>query len=457
MKIRSEPFGSSLSRVELAIAFAPERGSPDLGPALADAVERCKNTGDVTGAPRSFALFHRPDGARSEPKRLGFVGIGKPKEMTSESLRRAAAVAQARAEDAGVASFELLVTEADHGEVGAFDAGLAVAEGIALGAYRYEPPRKEKPKPRKAQAAAVRYAGTRAADFDKGLKLGVLTAAATVFARDIENLPGNIANPARLAQEAKKLGGAKIAVKVLEKRDMERLKMGALLGVARGSAEAPKLILLDYAPAGAKRTVCVVGKGLTFDSGGISIKPSAKMDEMRYDMCGAGAVLGLFHAIGKGALAGARGRTRIIGIVAAAENMPDAAAQKPGDVVRAMDGTTIEVLNTDAEGRLVLADALAYAVKEYAPERIVDLATLTGAVIVALGHEAAGIMGNDQGARRRSRRRGSRGRRAAVAAAAVGRAQGADEEPVRGPREHQRSAARQRHDRRRGVPVVLRR
>jgi leucyl aminopeptidase len=171
--------------------------------------------------------------------------------------------------------------------------------------------------------------------------------------------------------------------------------MGALLGVARGSVEPPKLIVLDHHPAGAKRTVCVVGKGLTFDSGGISIKPSAKMDEMRYDMCGAGAVLGLFHAIHKGALAGGKDKVRIVGLIAAAENMPDAAAQKPGDVVRAMDGTTIEVLNTDAEGRLVLADALAYAVKTWQPDRMVDLATLTGAVIVALGHEAAGIMGND--------------------------------------------------------------
>ena len=152
---------------------------------------------------------------------------------------------------------------------------------------------------------------------------------------------------------------------------------------------------MDYKPAGATRTVCVVGKGLTFDTGGISLKPGARMDEMRYDMCGGAAVLGLFHAIKGGALRGMRGKTRVVGVVAASENMPDASAQKPGDVVRACDGTTIEVLNTDAEGRLILADALAYANKTYKPEKIVDLATLTGAVIVALGHEATGIMGND--------------------------------------------------------------
>src|SRR5690606_36567205 len=149
------------------------------------------------------------------------------------------------------------------------------------------------------------------------------------------------------------------------------------------SRRPPKLIVLEHDPAGARRTVCIVGKGLTFDTGGISIKPSAKMDEMRYDMCGGGAVLGLFRAIASGALSGWKGKVRIVGLIGACENMPDGDAQRPGDVVRACDGTTIEVLNTDAEGRLVLADVLAYALKTYAPDRIVDLATLTGAVVVA--------------------------------------------------------------------------
>jgi leucyl aminopeptidase len=138
-----------------------------------------------------------------------------------------------------------------------------------------------------------------------------------------------------------------------------------------------------------------VGKGLTFDTGGISIKPSSKMDEMRYDMCGGGAVFGLFHAITNGGMKGCKDKTRIVGVVPSSENMPGADAQKPGDVVTACDGTTIEILNTDAEGRLILADALAYAKKTYKPDQMVDLATLTGAVVVALGHEIAGVMGND--------------------------------------------------------------
>src|SRR5262249_34750119 len=145
----------------------------------------------------------------------------------------------------------------------------------------------------------------------------------------------------------------------------------------------------------ARASVAVIGTGLPSAGGGISINPAAKMDEMRYDMCGAGAVLGLFAAIQRGALDGSRDRTRIVGVIPATENMPGGSAQKPGDVVRAMDGHTIEVLNTDAEGRIVLADAIAYAKKFYQPSRIVDLATLTGAVVVALGHEVAGILGND--------------------------------------------------------------
>ena len=424
MKIRLDSVTAPLTRSELVLAFALDKSVPDLGQSLADAVRRAKATGDLNSETRKFSLFHRVDGAKGEPKRLGFVGLGQPKKVDAEALRRAAAVGQAQADAVGVAAFDLIVTAADHGSVTPFAAGMSIAEGLVLGAYRYEPPRKEAPKARRAQRASVRYLaaqgssqkqGTRRdgaeQEFARGLRLGVIAAEATVAARDLENMPGNLANPSHLATEALKLQAGKaaagkaqagkpsatrIAVRVLEKRDMERLKMGALLGVARGSVEPPKLIVLDHKPAGARKTVCIVGKGLTFDSGGISIKPSAKMDEMRYDMCGAGAVLGLFHAIARGGLAGTAGKVRIVGVIAAAENMPDAAAQKPGDVVRAMDGTTIEVLNTDAEGRLVLADALAYAIKTFAPERIVDLATLTGAVIVALGHEAAGVMGNDE-------------------------------------------------------------
>jgi leucyl aminopeptidase len=226
--------------------------------------------------------------------------------------------------------------------------------------------------------------------------VGRIGAEATVFARDLENQPSNLCTPNALAAAARSLAGRRIRVRVLDERAMAKLGMHALLGVARGSAEPPRFLVLEYRAPKAKGTVCVVGKGLTFDTGGISIKPAAKMDEMRYDMCGAGAVLGLFHALAHGGLGDRALGCNVVGLIAATENAIGPRAQKPGDVVRAMDGHTIEVLNTDAEGRLVLADAICYAKKFHAPQQIVDLATLTGAVVVALGHEVAGIMGNDQ-------------------------------------------------------------
>jgi leucyl aminopeptidase len=373
------------------MVMACEGAKPDGGPTLAKAVAACVATGDVDGAWRKVGLFHPGTG----PSRMAIVGLGKPKDLTAERLRRAAAVAQAAAEEAKQPSF-LLVVPGELGAVTAEAAGAAVAEGLVLGAYRFEPPRKEKPKARNGQECEVVYLGADARAFQRGFEFGRIGAEATVFARDLENQAANHCTPTALAQAAKKLAGRGVRVKVLDRKAMERLGMGALLGVARGSDEPPRFILMEYGPATAKDTVCVVGKGLTFDTGGISIKPAAKMDEMRYDMCGAGAVLGLFHALHHGGLQGAARGTRIVGLIPATENMPGASAQKPGDVVTAMDGHTIEVLNTDAEGRLVLADAIAYARRFYKPKQIVDLATLTGAVVVALGHELAGIMGNDQ-------------------------------------------------------------
>ncbi|MEO0479472.1 MAG: leucyl aminopeptidase [Planctomycetota bacterium] len=400
MKVRTPTQKQVLARQELATLLVSDSTRFDVDEAVKDGAKRCKRTGDLKTSRRAASLFHRPAGARGEPKRLGFVGLGDAKNLDTETLRRAAAVAQQQAERVGVDLFEVLCCADELKAVEAFDAGAAIAEGLLLGAYRYQPPRKEKPKKRSAQTAVVRlFDGKQGADwrkaFERGLKFGSIGGEATIFARDIENMAGNHATPSRLADEAKGFAGTNLKVKILEEKDMEKLGMYSLLGVSRGSVQPAKLILMDYAPRGYKKTVCVVGKGLTFDSGGISIKPSGKMDEMRYDMCGGGAVLGLFHAIAAGALKDVGPKTRIVGIVPSSENMPDADAQKPGDVVTAMDGTTIEVLNTDAEGRLILADALAYAVKNYEPDSIVDLATLTGAVVVALGHEVAGVMGND--------------------------------------------------------------
>ena len=394
MKIRLGKGGPSVSADILVVVLVGDDVEPDAGPALRTAIAAAKATGDLKTAFRSTAMFH-PAG-KGVPRRLAFVGLGKPKDLDTERLRRAAAVAQSLAEDAGAARFLLCLGPRSLGPVAAEAAGRAIAEGLLLGAYRYAPPQQEPPKARKGQDGEVHLLGGDARAFARGFEHGRIGAEATVFARDLGNQPSNICTPTALAAAAKQLAHGGVRVRVLDRAAMERLRMHSLLGVARGSDEPPRFIVLEYGPAHGKHAVCVVGKGLTFDTGGISIKPAAKMDEMRYDMCGGAAVLGLFHALAAGALRGEQRGVRIVGLVAATENMPGASAQKPGDVVRAIDGHTIEVLNTDAEGRLVLADAIGYAKKFYRPDAIVDLATLTGAVVVALGHEVAAVLGNDQ-------------------------------------------------------------
>jgi leucyl aminopeptidase len=396
MKIRHVPVAAA-SRGDLVFVLAIDGMKQECGPLLKAAVAAANATGDAHLTFRATSVFHQP--AKSVCKRIGFVGLGDAAKISTERLRRAAAVAHAKAAEVGVAAFSVQIATSSLGEVDAFAAGMAIAEGLVLGAYRYEPPRKEPAKAGKATTCQVALHGaSKAADaaFADGLHLGQVAAEATVFARDLENRGSNLCTPTDLAKAAQRLAGGPIRCKVLDRAAMQKLGMGALLGVAAGSSQPPKFVVLEYRVPKAKSNVCVVGKGLTFDTGGISIKPAGKMDEMRYDMCGAGAVLGLFHALKHGGLGKHAPKHNVIGLIAASENAIGPSAQKPGDVVTAMDGHTIEVLNTDAEGRLVLADAICYGKKFYAPKQIVDLATLTGAVVVALGHEMAGIMGNDQ-------------------------------------------------------------
>ena len=224
------------------------------------------------------------------------------------------------------------------------------------------------------------------------LKEAVATADGADLARTLGNLPPNLCTPSYLADEARKIAKQfKLGLEVLERRDMEKLGMGALLAVTAGSRQPPKLIVLRYAGAAkSKKPLVLVGKGITFDTGGISLKPGAEMDEMKFDMSGAGSVLGALRA-----LAGMRAPVNVIGVVPTCENMPDGAATRPGDIVTTMSGQTVEILNTDAEGRLILCDALTYA-ERFAPEAVVDIATLTGACVIALGHVATGLFANDQ-------------------------------------------------------------
>ncbi|MBK5263694.1 MAG: leucyl aminopeptidase, partial [Alphaproteobacteria bacterium] len=226
------------------------------------------------------------------------------------------------------------------------------------------------------------------------LEQGLAIAHGMQLAKDLGNLPANVCTPTYLAEQARELAKRyRMKVQVLERDDMEKLGMGSLLSVARGSVQPPKLITLEYR-GGAKRSkpVALVGKGVTFDTGGISIKPAAGMEDMKWDMGGAGAVAGMMKA-----LAGRKAKAHVVGVCGLVENMPGGNAQRPGDIVTSMSGQTIEVINTDAEGRLVLCDAMHWAQKTYSPEILVDLATLTGAIIISLGSEHGGLFSNDDG------------------------------------------------------------
>ena len=317
-------------------------------------------------------------------QRVAFVGLGKHDAFDDEKLRRAAALAVQRAETIGARNATLFVGPEVQAKVGAERSGIAVAEGAIMGAYRYER-NKSKPKEAKLVAATVSGPGR---ELKAGVTRGQVLAQANTFVRDLQNLPGNLMTPRDLAAAAKALAQpGRITCKVHDERALADLGLGLLLGVAQGSRQPPRLIHRVYKPKKkARGRVALVGKGLTFDAGGLSLKPSAKMDEMRFDMSGGAAVLGVFHAL----------RTldvpfEVHGIVPTSENLPGGAATKPGDIHVAMNGTTVEILNTDAEGRLILADALCYTVAKVAPDAVVDLATLTGAVVTALGHELSGL------------------------------------------------------------------
>jgi leucyl aminopeptidase len=230
------------------------------------------------------------------------------------------------------------------------------------------------------------------AQLEQALEEAAATADGTDLARTLGNLPSNICTPGYLAEQAKKLAREfKLEVEVLERKDMEKLGMGAFLAVTKASHEPPKLIVLRYSGAAkSKAPLALVGKGITFDTGGISLKPAAEMDEMKYDMSGAGSVLGAIRA-----LAGMKAPVNVVGVIPTCENMPGGHAVKPGDIVTTLSGQTVEILNTDAEGRLILCDALTYA-ERFKPEAMINIATLTGACVIALGHIATGLFSNDE-------------------------------------------------------------
>ncbi len=334
------------------------------------------------------------------PRALLLLGLGPVRDVTGEDLRRAAAIAVNQAAELGAR--ELVLAWAGALKLND-DRVQALGEGALLAGYRYSEKPAETTPPAEVRVVSDLRGARRA--------LGVAQALgdAANLVRQLGDLPANLCPPRHLAKTAQAIARkGKLRCKVHGKEALQRLKMGGILAVNQGSAEEPFLIEMEYRPAGKPRaTLCVVGKGLTFDSGGISIKPAEKMEDMKYDMCGAAAVLGFLQVL---SVLSPRG-VRVIGIVGTTENLLGPSAYRPGDVVTTAAGKTIEVINTDAEGRVVLADALHHATT-FQPDAIVDLATLTGAIVVALGNEAAGLFCKDDALAERllasSRRTGER-------------------------------------------------
>ncbi len=350
-------------------------------------------SGDIDGRPGNALMVPSPAGI--EAKRLLLVGVGdKPDvdDFASSALAAARQLCSSRSVSAIVTLTEIAVSGADPAA-----RARMVSQAIQGAGYRFSQLKSAKGKEaarRRCTVKRVSLVGGSAkndASMRKGIQEACAIANGVSLARDLGNLPGNICTPSYLANQAKKLGKShKLKVSVLDEAKMKALGMGALLSVSRGSREPARLIIMEH--QGGKRSdppVVLVGKGLTFDAGGISLKPAGAMDEMKYDMCGGASVFGAMVAAAELNL-----KLNVIGIVPSSENLPDGAANKPGDIVTSMAGKTIEILNTDAEGRLILCDALTYA-QRYKPAAVIDIATLTGACVVALGHPATGLFSPD--------------------------------------------------------------
>ena len=347
--------------------------------------------GDLDEKAGATLLVHDLPGIHAE--RVLVVSLGKHDEFGDKAFRDALAAA-AKVVSAGPAK-DAVVALADV-ELPSRDTAWRLQQAtriLADGAYRFEALKSDKKakKDRGAKKLSLLVSCELGAELDTAALQGHAIAAGMALAKDLGNLPGNICTPSHLAETAEALGKQyKFDVEVLERADMEKLGMGSFLSVARGSHQPPKFIVMNYKGGKAKaRPIVLVGKGITFDTGGISLKPAAEMDEMKFDMCGAASVLGTFKAIAQMGLP-----INVVGLVPTTENMPGGGATKPGDVVTSMSGQTIEVLNTDAEGRLILCDALTYA-ERFKPECVIDIATLTGACVVALGKIPSGLLAND--------------------------------------------------------------
>jgi leucyl aminopeptidase len=367
----------------------PSGATGAIDKALSGMINTLKNNGDVRGKLNEVTVLYPRDEMLAG--RVIVVGLGKAEEFTLDRARQAVGSAAQKARDLGAQSIATIVFGAGAGGLDTQAAAQATVEGIVLGLYEFRIHKSTPAERGPVESLTVVEADSnKLAAVEAGVHVGRILAEATSFARDLVNQPSNHMTPHILADAARDMAAQnKLKYEVLGREQMAELGMGALMGVTQGSDEPPQLIILEHKPE-AGQPVIFVGKGITFDSGGISIKPSDKMEDMKGDMAGAAAVIGAMQAVAQLDLP-----LHVVALAPACENLPSGHAYKPGDVLKAMNGKTIEVISTDAEGRLILADALCYAAR-YNPAAVIDLATLTGACVIALGDMvAAGIFSND--------------------------------------------------------------
>jgi leucyl aminopeptidase len=360
-----------------------------LDAATGGALSKLAAAGELTGKLMETTLLHYPQGLAAQ--RLLIVGAGKKEKFIPADLRKLAGAAVRTLKSRQVKRLSFLVRENERNEA----AGQAVVEGMILANFDSDKYKTDKKPGHEITAASLAgWEESGRAEADRGLARGLITAESQNFARELGNEPSNRLTPRMLADRAEAMAkAAGLPVEILDEKKIEQLKMGALLSVAQGSAEPPRMIVITYTPEKLDPNAPVlglVGKAITFDTGGISIKPANDMEKMKYDMCGGAAMIATMRA-----LASLKPACKVIAVVPSSENMPGGRAQKPGDVQIAMSGKSIEVINTDAEGRLVLADGIAYA-KQLGCTHLIDAATLTGAVVVALANVNVGVFGSDQ-------------------------------------------------------------
>lgn len=370
---------------------APGGATGAVDKVLNGAISELIANGDISGKAGEVGVLY-PRGL-IPAKRVLVVGLGKSADFDLEGVRKAAATAVSRARDLNAKAVATIVHGAGIAGLPAGASAQATAEGSLLALYRFDATKEKEPQNELASLTIVEFDEGKVAEMKGGVDTAVAIAAGNALARDLVNMPPNVATPTRLAQEAQDIADAhNLKVTIGGRKWAAERSMGAFLAVAKGAGEPPKFIVLEH--NGDREdldTIVLVGKGITFDTGGISIKPVAGMGKMKSDMGGAAAVLGAMKTIGMLGLP-----LRVIGITPCTENMPDANAYRPADVITASNGKTIEIISTDAEGRMVLADGLVYA-GQYQPQAVIDLATLTGACVIALGENvAAGLFSTDE-------------------------------------------------------------